>query len=545
MTLKRKADAVANAGPGHQRRAPPPPAATLNPFAALSTPLRGHSTDATRELSKRWSLPLPEDYSPSKFGGYSSRHVDTKHNSWSQVRFHERDPLLRHLFGWSSDDCEFPTAEQKSADGEIVVRHVQLRLRPRQPLTQKQLRDQKKGLRRAKFAHLSQRQKLDLAFRANRFTYNQVVEAWRDKRVGHNQTEMRNICTTQLAIDSNPKKYKWLEDVPYDIRDSAVIDVYNAIKSSKALHRDTVKPFELKFRSARRDKSESFIIGKRYWKDGVIFKMIWGDAQPLRGHEALPSELTHDCRLQRTWLNKFYLCMPERRPPENENILAADVIALDPGVRTFMTGYDPDGCILEWGVGDMTRIGRLQHAYSKLQSRVADKSTKRRKRTRLKRAMRRIDCKVRDLTDDTHKKLASALCQQYHTILIPKFESKRMSSTVDRKIGKRTVRDMQNWRHYSFRQRLITKAKNIQGCTVIECDESYTTKTCGQCGEINDVGRNKTFHCRFCALTCDRDWNAARNICIRTVCERGFFRESTRCGQAPSLLSRSECMTAD
>jgi len=44
------------------------------------------------------------------------------------------------------------------------------------------------------------------------------------------------------------------------------------------------------------------------------------------------------------------------------------VISLDPGVRTFMTGYDPSGTAVEWGKNDIGRVYRLCHAYDKLQS---------------------------------------------------------------------------------------------------------------------------------------------------------------------------------
>ena len=44
------------------------------------------------------------------------------------------------------------------------------------------------------------------------------------------------------------------------------------------------------------------------------------------------------------------------------------MISLDPGVRTFMTGYDPSGVAVEWGKNDIGRIYRLSHACDKLQS---------------------------------------------------------------------------------------------------------------------------------------------------------------------------------
>ena len=44
------------------------------------------------------------------------------------------------------------------------------------------------------------------------------------------------------------------------------------------------------------------------------------------------------------------------------------VVALDPGVRTFQTTFNLNSIVTEWGKGDYTRIGRLCHAYDKLQS---------------------------------------------------------------------------------------------------------------------------------------------------------------------------------
>jgi len=37
------------------------------------------------------------------------------------------------------------------------------------------------------------------------------------------------------------------------------------------------------------------------------------------------------------------------------------VISLDPGVRTFMTGYDPSGMAVEWGKNNIGRIYRLSY----------------------------------------------------------------------------------------------------------------------------------------------------------------------------------------
>ena len=44
---------------------------------------------------------------------------------------------------------------------------------------------------------------------------------------------------------------------------------------------------------------------------------------------------------------------------------------------------------------------------------------------------------------------------------------------------------MLRWSHYKFR-RLINKSELFSDCKVIQCDESYTCKTCGYCDVIND-----------------------------------------------------------
>ncbi|KAL6074324.1 Transposase [Balamuthia mandrillaris] len=87
-----------------------------------------------------------------------------------------------------------------------------------------------------------------------------------------------------------------------------------------------------------------------------------------------------------------------------------------------------------------------------------------------------------------------------------------------RRIGSRTARAMLTWSHYRFRQRLLNKAQQFPSCTVCLCDEEYTSKTCGKCGQVHhQLGGNKTFRCPQpeCGYQADRDANAARNILIR------------------------------
>ena len=59
----------------------------------------------------------------------------------------------------------------------------------------------------------------------------------------------------------------------------------------------------------------------------------------------------------------------------------------------------------------------------------------------------------------------------------------------------------------------------IKGKKVFFVPEHYTTKTCSNCGAINDhVGCKEVFECSKCNLVTGRDMNAAKNIKMK-----GFF----------------------
>ena len=52
------------------------------------------------------------------------------------------------------------------------------------------------------------------------------------------------------------------------------------------------------------------------------------------------------------------------------------------------------------------------------------------------------------------------------------------------------------------------------------CTEEYTSKTCGRCGELNDVKALDVYSCNKCKLVIDRDVNGARNIYIKVLNNR-------------------------
>jgi putative transposase len=224
--------------------------------------------------------------------------------------------------------------------------------------------------------------------------------------------------------------------------------------------------------------------------------------------------LTYDCALSRY---ELHVVLERKKQDPVGNELAPRVVALDPGVRTFLTGYSPhDGRVTEFGAQDIQRLCLLTHHI--------DKAIRHKQRLRMRKARLKMFRRVRGLTDQAHWQCAHHLCSRYDVILLPEFGVQKMVSKRDpvtggwtRNIGKKTCRRMLLWSHYKFKMRLFEKAKQW-GKTVVIVNEAYTSKTCSGCGWLNhNLGSSKRFECRKCCLRKDRDLNAARNILLKNT----------------------------
>jgi putative transposase len=231
-----------------------------------------------------------------------------------------------------------------------------------------------------------------------------------------------------------------------------------------------------------------------------------------RTPEGFPPECEYGTQL--VWeRGAWYGVFPEvRREIPTEQ---SKVIALDPGVRTFMTGYDGER-IVEFGSSDIGRIQRLCSHLDRLISRI-DLSANKQQRRAMRKAARRLRKKIRNLVKDTHNKISRFLVSHYKMVFLPTFDTSEMVVKSGRKLSKKTARNMLSWSHYKFKQNLCQMAKR-ENVLVVFCNESYTSKTCPECGHLHEtLGGKKKFRCPKCGYSAPRDWNGARNIMIRAL----------------------------
>lgn len=219
---------------------------------------------------------------------------------------------------------------------------------------------------------------------------------------------------------------------------------------------------------------------------------------------------------------KWFACFPQT--VEVIGTGSNRVIALDPGNRTFLTGYDGEN-VLEIGKGDIGRIQRLCLHLDDLISRSTIVLARQRKKMRI--ACDRIRERIQNLIKDLHSKAVSLLVNSYKLIYLPTFDSSQMVVKINgkgkkRKINSKSARQMLTLSHYRFEQHL-KQAASRKGVVVALVNESYTSKTCPSCGHIHvKLGGNKKFQCPKCKYTAPRDWNGALNIMVRALQATAF-----------------------
>jgi len=198
-------------------------------------------------------------------------------------------------------------------------------------------------------------------------------------------------------------------------------------------------------------------------------------------------------------------------------------VAVDPGVRTFATCYSDREVIVAGDNFSKEILFPLMKRVDKLLSqKIILENTKQKDeqwyKDRLRHLNKKIDrlkSKKDDLLLDLHNRLAYDLVQNYDVIFLPTFETHKMSRKQGRRIRRRTTREMLSLGHYEFKLRIKWYAKKY-GKHVVDCNESYTSKTRSWDGTIDDkLGGKKTI--KDDKIIVDRDVNAARGILLKQL----------------------------
>jgi transposase len=384
-----------------------------------------------------------------------------------------------------------------------------------------------------------------------RFIYNACINDLNSKTVPHTMQNLRDQYVKNTNDPTDLEHLPWMYKLPRETRDYARAEAQAAIATNMAKKRKNPNhQFQVRFKSKKLLQQESFTIAgghNRALKPVIgnqkAFRLFPTDmitqtrelkdynqkshhlaTDKFKTTENVPMEaFQYECDVIRNKLGQWFLAIPKPLEIKTKHVPKHKIISLDPGSRTFLTGYSPDAKhFIEVGDGTMEkRIRRLESTLDDLISRASKPEIKSKKRYRMKRAANRIRLKIRNIISDCHRHAAKHLVDTYQVILLPHFETQEMVDNTDndRKIGKKTARSLMTWSHYKFKMLLKAKSREYPNTRVVCVDEHHTSMTCSDCGwQHKTLGANKTFHCGnpSCKMTMDRDWNAAKNIFVRS-----------------------------
>lgn len=392
------------------------------------------------------------------------------------------------------------------------------------------------------FPNKKQRQILIHWTQIYRTVYNLTVKYFR-----LHPTAKNNFFDTRKAIRHDyPKIQDWIKmsKIPAHTIDYAIKDVIDAYTSAWSNYKNgNISYFRLKYKKSSsprhsiviEESAFSLFKKKNAWKNKMI-KMEDKDGSPelyikylyginIEEHYTLPDNtplensfctsvlgnyiktaesiemVNKNCRLSYySRLNAFYLFVPYDKPRQDYQL--EDICVLDPGMRTFQTGYTSND-ILDLGNKTADIIGYLH--------REIDRSQAKNNMKKYHQTQRKLKNKIEEL----HNKIADYLTSTYKCIIIGNVSTKDTTNKKTSNLRKKTKRILLSLGHTIFRTKLASKCEE-RGVYYEIVDESYTSKTCSMCGNCkNDLGGNKVYKCTNCKVILDRDANACRNILIK------------------------------
>ena len=308
--------------------------------------------------------------------------------------------------------------------------------------------------------------------------------------------EMRNIPYISSIIKKSEIYQQTLDEAVRDVWKAKVVCLSN-------LKLGHIKHFRLRYKKKDYHIKNLVIDKSALNNEGTgLKKDALKDLNPIK-----PIRTNKTVRIGYNTRTKIFTMYVPYDKNNISNYTRESTCALDPGIRTFQTLYSPTGSVYEFN-DSKDIITKTLHRI--------DKVKEFEKKKWYKKYIDRLKKKLKNRITDLHWKTAVFLCKNFDTIKVGNMSTK---SIVSRNLNLPSItkRKVYSLSHFLFKLRLKSKAEEYN-CNFTEVDESYTSKTCGGCGEINEnLGSSEVFKCPKddCNYIQSRDIHAARNIYIK------------------------------
>ena len=373
-----------------------------------------------------------------------------------------------------------------------------------------------------------QRQTIRQWFGVARKYYNKAIEVLSNVENKHLGTSLANV---RPVVFDELNSLEYCQQTPEKIRQGAVADACKAVSNAKRKYKQTGRFQCCKFRCKKQSSQSVYIISTgvketQVGKEVQIHEKV-GHLGGLKTFEKLPETSASNYRLTMENFKFFYLCVavPLKDVRQKYRGKKNEVVALDPGVRSFQTFVSQNDC------GSLQqndeKMGRLHSQQDNLRAKIQRlknhrlgpqtspqmKDWLRGRISKLRAHFRTLYSRQSRVVTEMHRKMTNYLLQKYDIVLLPNFQSGRLKEATK---AAKVNRSYDTYAHYKFREYMHFKAQEY-GARVYAAPESYTSKTCSSCGTINsELGSSRTFGC-ICGLDVNRDLNGAKNVCLKNV----------------------------
>jgi putative transposase len=372
-----------------------------------------------------------------------------------------------------------------------------------------------------------------------RWTFNKGVEYFNEFGISNAMT-LRDYLVTKAATKLNEQLLipnylfspipETIFNTPKSLRYNVLRDLQGSIKAAFTnLKNKNIKYFKMRFKSKKRNEFTTMfedLTNASLVKNSDI-NQTYLNITGLKNIKVKTKEdiVINSQIILKKELTGWYVYIPVKTTqsvlPNNQQ--SNNIIALDPGLRSFFTGTDLNGNFVEIAPNNKIKLTKLKllRNVNKSKFDLASKNNKTyveyKNYTRAKYDYYTSIMKIKNYIKELHYKTCNFLVTNYDKVILPKFDTQKLIKKGKNKFNE----TMLSLNHFSFRELLISKFNQFNKKVII-CTEEYTSMTCGSCNMLKyDLYDSKVYKCNNCKFTTDRDFNASYNI-LRFVLNGGL-----------------------
>lgn len=219
----------------------------------------------------------------------------------------------------------------------------------------------------------------------------------------------------------------------------------------------------------------------------------------------IPKGEIKTCTIKRYHSGKWYVIFSNEMQLQEFKSNGKNEVGIDVGLTNFITTSNGDK------IEPPRYLRKSEEKLKILHRRVSRKKKGSNNRRKAKLRLSRQYEKVSNQRMDFLHKLSKKQVDSYSKIKVEKLKIQNM---IKNHCLAKSIADA-SWSKYI--QMLHYKAESA-GCVVEDVAPEYTTKTCNQCGNRENIGLSeRIFKCSSCGNVDDRDVNAAKNILHKTT----------------------------